>query len=464
MRYNIKKGVITVSYSGSVSVGIDIGTTSISAAVIDFIKRTVVDTYTIPYAFGIACDDPGIREQDARKICDSVLGLAEEITNKFDNVKSIGVTGQMHGIVYLDKSGNAASNLKTWQDKRGDKLYESGETYCQRINSVTGESIYTGYGFSTIYYDLLNGLIPSEAHSFCSIMDYAVMKLTGNDRPMIHTSVANSFGLFDVLGGTFKHGLIEKLGIVDISLPAVTDDYAICGSYKNVPVSVAIGDNQASFLGTVDDVDSSILLNVGTGSQISSVTSSSEVKNGLEIRPLVKGRYLQCGSALCGGSAYALLERFFREYVSATGADAVSQYEIINKLAKEAYVQGKETPFINTSFMGKRSDPDCTGFITGITYNNFTPGNIALGFIKGICFELYQYFKDELSGKNAVIASGNAVQRIDIFKDIIAEMFGLPVMISSTTEEASVGAALFSLVSVGVFDDIKDFGNFIKYN
>jgi len=139
-----------VSYSGSVSVGIDIGTTSISAAVIDFIKRTVVDTYTIPYAFGIACDDPGIREQDARKICDSVLGLAEEITNKFDNVKSIGVTGQMHGIVYLDKSGNAASNLKTWQDKRGDKLYESGETYCQRINSVTGESIYTGYGFSTI--------------------------------------------------------------------------------------------------------------------------------------------------------------------------------------------------------------------------------------------------------------------------------------------------------------------------
>ena len=68
--------------------------------------------------------------------------------------------------------------------------------------------------------------------------------------------------------------MVDKIKILGIDIPyipTVTDDYTIVGFADTVPVSVAIGDNQASFLGSVRDIDNSVLVNIGTGSQISAV-------------------------------------------------------------------------------------------------------------------------------------------------------------------------------------------------
>ena len=446
------------------AVGIDIGTTSISGAVIDLDARSQTEFYCVPNGTDLSfeCDD--IHEQDPDLIFEKVQGILESITEKYAGIVSIGVTGQMHGILYIDDNGDAVSHLITWQDGRGDRLCGFCTTYVGEIQKLTGERVATGFGLVSHYYNVEHGLVYPDAVSICSIMDYVTMKLCGADRPLMHSSVAASLGLFDVSACKFKLDALDILGIDRAILPEVTDDYAVCGEWHGIPVSVGIGDNQASFLGTVRDVDSTVLVNIGTGSQVSAVCDDGTVcDRDTEVRPLVKGKNIICGSALCGGASYALLEKFFREFSIASGQVDVPVYDVINRLAEESYRRLEEPLNVSTLFRGKRSEPSATGSISGITAANFTPGRFALGFIFGICQELYEYIGDELIGKTSVVASGNAVQKIGIMREVIEEVFGLPVSISDGKEEASVGTALFSTIAANELDEINDFADFISY-
>lgn len=451
------------SDTGDLAVGIDIGTTTISAVVINLSTKKQVELYTVQNNYNLVSDNPAFCEQDTEGIYDKVFNLTQHIMKNHDCIRSIGVTGQMHGIVYLDREGNAVSHLITWRDKRADLLIDSKNTYCERIFNETDEKISAGYGFATHFYNKHNNLVPAKAYTFCSIMDYVVMKLTKSSAPVIHTSVAASFGFFDVEKSEFKAHKLSKLMINDLQLPEVTDEYFVCGEFNGAKVSVAIGDNQASFLGSVKGLENSILINIGTGSQISAVVDSYITDDSLEIRPLIKDKYIMCGSALCGGASYALLEKFFREFVSKSYSEVAPQYEVMNKLAQEAYNQNKIPLTVNTFFSGKRHFPDATGSILGIRTENFTPGQLILGFIIGMCRELYELFENKVANKKTLVASGNAVQKITIIKDIISNMFNLPVNITLSKEEASVGCALFSSVSAGMLKNTDEFSDFIEY-
>ena len=437
------------------ALGIDLGTTSISAAVTDITAGTQLEFFTVEHMADMECAHPAFHEQDARLICEKALTLIDSVMDKYPDIRAIGLTGQMHGIVYLDINGGILSNLINWQDKRGDIPTEEGPSHCEYMRRITGMHIATGYGLASHFYNLQNSLVPENAATFASIMDVLGMRLTGRRAPLIHNSVAASFGLFDNVTGAFVH--LDSLGITGISIPEVTDDYALLGTYRGAQVSVAIGDNQASILGSVKDIDSSVLINIGTGSQISMVTDALTATDAIEIRPLTKGRFIACASALCGGNAYALLERFFREYTSAG-----SQYDRLNSMLEKAYMSGIQPLAVDTSFMGKRHDPAAAGSITGITFENFTPAAMALGFINGMCRELYSHFEGRMTGKKYVVASGNAVQKIPVFRSVAADMFGMPVMISENREEASLGAALFACVACGILKE-TELAGFINY-
>ena len=446
-------------------IGIDVGTTNISIVVVDIDTKKQTKNLTFPNCYGVGCEKSYYSLQNADLIAETVLKKTDEIFAEYDNIVSVGVTGQMHGMLYIDSNGNAVSPLATWQDGRGNCVCEDNLTYCQKIKEKTGENISSGFGFATHYYNTYNNLVPKQAVSFCSIMDYIVMKLCGLKETAIHSSIAASFGLYDAKTHKFKVEKIKALGIDNISIPDVTDDFLVVGKCKNVPVCVAIGDNQASFLGSVKNYDETILVNVGTGSQISmTLDEYCEFHGDTEIRPFIKGRYLVCGSALCGGFSYALLEKFFREYVkNATGVD-VSQYETMNALAKKAYEKSDNTIKIETTFKGKRSQPDKRGAISHIDVNNFTSENIVLGFINGICQELYDIFADvDKTSKSIVVASGGGIQHNEIMQKVITEMFALPLKLSNATEEAAVGAALFAAYSSGELQKIQDMSLFINY-
>lgn len=452
----------SIPLSDKLILGIDIGSTTISAAVIDLENPEHTEAYNIPNNSALSPASKSFYEQDAEKIYSDVLKLTELIISSYPNIKSIGVTGQMHGILYTDKDGNAISPLYTWQDKRADEKFCGNLSYCDKIFKITGKTIFSGFGFATHFYNTKNGLLPSNAHSFCSIMDYIVMKLTNSNLPIIHTSVAASFGLFDINSSVFDLDAIKKLGLHNITLPQITVDYTLAGKYKSYPVSVAIGDNQASFIGSVRDIDNTILVNIGTGSQISYLSDTEKPNNDLELRPLAKDKFILCGSALCGGKAYAILEKFFKSFATSAFSNTSSQYTVLNNLAEDAYKSGQKPLDVNTTFCGKRGNPGIFGSILDITEDNFTPGQLALGFIYGICRELHEFI-DKNTDKNIVVASGNAVRKIPIMKNVLEDIFNMPVLVSYAKEEASVGAALFSASASGYYCGIYETSEFINY-
>lgn len=449
---------------GALAVAIDIGTTTISAAVFDLTYKNQVEAYCIPNHFKLSGKEPFFDEQDADAISKKASELLNHIINRYSGITSIGITGQMHGIVYIDVNGKAVSPLITWQDKRADQIFSGNETYCDRIKRLTGEKISTGFGFATHYYNIICGLVPKTAVSFCSIMDYLVMRLTEKKSPLVHSSVAASFGMFDICKYRFMTEKLAYLKIYEEFLPEVTKDNATCGVYRGIPVSVAIGDNQASFLGSVKTPADSILINIGTGSQISMMSDYCTVGKTVELRPFIGSKYLICGSALCGGSAYAMLERFFREYSVSAGGRDTPQYETMNLLASAAYESAHAPLNVDTAFGGTRADPARRGAIYGIDEKNFTPANLTLGVLHGIVRELYDFFVDaDIEGKSKIVASGGAVQKNKTMQRIISDIFEMPVSLSANREEASVGAALFSALAVGFVKNIEELSEYINY-
>lgn len=430
------------------SVGLDIGTTTISAVIVDFDKKKVEKSYTIENNSFIQTQNEWEKIQDADLIIKKTVGLLETILNEYDNIKWIGLTGQMHGIVYVDENGKNVCPLYTWQDGRGEDI-------CKEVDKKYSVKVSTGYGLVTHMYNLKNNLVPESAAKICKIMDYLGIVLAERKEPFIHSSNAASLGIFDVEKKCFMKEELEQLCVnIDI-LPEVTDSYEVIGNHKGIPVITAIGDNQVSFLGSVENMENSILVNMGTGGQVSVLSDKVCAGEDLETRPFNEGKYLIAGSSLCGGRAYALLQNFFKTYTEAAGIEGIDHYAVMasflekNAAAENLNNAGKinnKKLHIDTSFSGSRANPDKRGSITNIDVNNFTPQAFIRGVLEGMANELYQMYAnvDESvkTNKNIMVASGNGIRKNIHLQKIMEETFGMKIIIAQNQEEAASGAAL----------------------
>lgn len=423
------------------AIGIDIGTTSVCGVMIDVEKGCIIESCTKnSNAFLEGCAE-WEKIQSVEKIIDVATGILDSFID--DEVVVIGVTGQMHGIVYTDKSGNAISPLYIWQDGRGNLPYEN-TTYAKYLNS------FSGYGNVTDFYNRENGIRPKEAVSYCTIHDYFVMQLCGLSKPLMHSSDAASFGCYDLQKNRFNY---------DCNVDIIAD-YCIAGEYRGIPVSVAIGDNQASVFSTLADNDN-ILLNIGTGSQVSIISDVLIEADNIETRPYFEGKYLVVGSALCGGRAYSILKNFYSEilgYVGDFSDDKV--FDIMNKMLSKI---DKSDLTVDTRFAGTRSNSDICGSVSGITTENFKASQLTLGVLEGMATELYEMYKLMNSDKIGIVGSGNGIRKNRVLVETFEKMFDSKMKVPKHLEEASFGAALFGLISCGVFKNANEAQKLIKY-
>lgn len=428
-----------------VTVGIDIGTSTISLVVVNR-ENASEESYNIPNNSAVP-GGAGYKTQDPEKMISEVTALLDMVKRTYPNISAIGVTGQMHGILYLDCEGHSVSPLYTWQDKSGDRIFNGEGTYCDEAYRRTGIRVPTGYGLLTHFCLTQSGEIPGDGATICTVMDYACMRLTGRKKPLMHAINAASLGYFDLRTMDFDREALCRLG-VDISvLPEVVNSAQQVGLHDGrIPVYTAIGDHQASFLGaTAGSSEDAVLINIGTGSQISVVCDNCcSTDEGIEIRPYFNGKFLKCYSALCGGYAYALTERFMRAVIQTATGEEHEQYGLLEKLAKQCGPEVR-VPEVCTAFCGTRLEPDKTGSITGITADNFLPGYFVNGVMHGMIKELYDaYVKMDKSNSGCIIASGNAVRKNSLLCAVIEEYFGSKPAVSDLTEESAVGAALFA--------------------
>ena len=132
-----------------ISIGVDIGTTTISGVALDIGEKRVLRAVTIPNGFEISGSNPLHRMQDGERIARQTADLVGELSREYGG-ECIGVTGQMHGILYVNGQGKAVTPLYTWQDSCGEAQFQENKTYCQWMEEKTGYLLASGFGSVTL--------------------------------------------------------------------------------------------------------------------------------------------------------------------------------------------------------------------------------------------------------------------------------------------------------------------------
>lgn len=451
------------------AVGIDIGTTTVCGVLLDAAtgKVEAVKTLDNDSAFrGEAYEDL----QNPERIWELVGGIYRGFLSEHSDISCVGLTGQMHGVLYTDREGKAVSPLFTWQDERGNEPYpeEEGKTYAEVLSELTGYPMATGFGLTTHFYNLKNHLVPEGAASICTIHDYMGMKLTGRKAPCLSVSDGASIGCFHLEKMEYDQEALKNAGIEPEILPECVADCSLLGeTAEGIPVSTGIGDNQASVLGSVKELEGSVLVNVGTASQISTGLTRYVKAEKTELRAISRDQYILVGAGLCGGRAYAALERFFRRTAELmTGKDPGKLYGAMDRILKERGMKGT-TLKVDTRFCGTRREPERRGGIANLGLENFTPEDFIMGILDGMAEELHTFYREMeklgVSRAKYLIGSGNGLRMNPWLQRIFEERFGLPMQIPVHKEEAAYGAALWALTAAGVYSSVGEAQQLISY-
>lgn len=457
--------------------GLDVGTTSVSAVALDAGAPRLVAARSLPHAAARSGAVPGRAELDLDalwRVALRALGEVAAEAREHGAVGALGVTGQMHGLTLVRPDGRPAAPAITWQDQRATERDEAGVTYLERfVSQAGGPAAFermgalpaTGYLGPSLYWLLRHDLLPEAPVSACLIPDAIVARLVGAP-PVTDPTDAASTGLYDVAAGAWDATMLRRLGIPNGLLAPVRASGEMAGGLRpdvagrvglpgGLPVAVAIGDNQASYIGSVRDATRALLVNIGTGAQVSVLVGVLARGPSLEARPFPGGRYLLVGAGLYGGASYALLHDFFRQagmaFFDAPGGEGL--YERMNELAARV-PPGSDGLRCEPLFSGTRLGPAARGSFTGISTHNLTPGHLARALLEGVADQLHALYDamHRLAGaRSELVGAGNAVTRNPLLARILASRFGLPLHLPAFEEPAAVGAALVAATGAGAF-------------
>ncbi len=433
--------------------GLDIGTTKVAGVLLNAKENRIIKALSLNSGAGISTEKEWEKIQDPGIILDKIQSILKELKKHTpEPIESIGISSQMHGYLYVDKTGKAVSPLYTWQDSRGAVLLESGQTAREIIREKTGHSIFAGYALCTHYYNTLQGLVPREAEKIVSIGTYLGMVLCGSAKATIDPSEAASFGLYDITQGEFFLDSINTLWGNSDFLPERVPFYHSMGRDRDgIPVFQSLGDNQASFYGTMRERVESVLLNLGTGGQVSLFMQNLPgTLKGLEVRPYPEGNLI-VGSTLAGGKSFDLLVDFFNQVLTFFGA-SVSKKEMFRMIDQQDFTNPQTPLKVKPFFNGTRENPALRGSIENIDLENLTPYNLLYGFAEAMVKEL----KSLLTANNLesrvslerVVGSGNGIRQNPLVCRLIEKIFQTKLIISDLQEEAACGAAFYSLEGV----------------
>ena len=431
----------------AIILALDIGTSKISAMGFDVQSETVLSMVAAENRADIIGLPNKKSEQNPviiyQQCLELLYQLVDQLRDQLGEIKAIAISGQMHGVLLVNQQVEPLTNFITWCDRRAEYLTEQIDRSAWGVER-SGCYLHPGYGGATLAVLAANGKIPIGATAL-TIADYIAAKLSG----IIATEPthAASWGIMNLKNGDWDRAIVEQLKIPQAVLPKILPSLTLLGQVlpqSKLPPQIAvyspIGDNQASFIGTCGLDNKSLLLNLGTGGQISLFCREFSVYDELETRPLPNGGYLLVGASLCGGRSYAILKDFFKRTIACFTDQELSDadlYKTMHGLALDA-----DLPLtVETAFAGSRLSPDKCGTISKINVDNFTPENLIKGTMSGMISEL-KAMLPQASDYEKVMASGNAVRKNSLVQQLISQEFGMKCEVAQNREEAAYGAAM----------------------
>ena len=478
--------------------GLDLGSTSITAVVIDTAARAV--TAISSRANDAELTSPADRTRGRsewdfeRMLALSLLCAGDACAGSA--VEAIGVTGQQKGCQLLAADGTAIGPYIGWQDRRtaepaGDQA--GGGTWldlmAERGGAITpngqrprfadsGCPVAHGFTVPLLFWLQQAGELPAGAHAGTA-PELLVARLTGT-RPVTDPTNAAGWGVFDVIGGVWNEDLVQRLGLDPSLLPEVVRSCRPSGRLRRemadamglrraVPVSVASGDMQCSYAGAVADRDASVAVNVGTAGQCSVFVGDLEPLHTpgqpfdhgwLELRPYIEQGHLLAGLGVVGGRTLRALRDFVLTVADALGQSDRDPEGVYDELVRcaQAVPAGAGGVLWDPSFTGGRTDASARAGMTGLTPQNFTIGHVARGLLEAMAGELHGGYETArrmgAGTRTVLVGSGNGLRRNPVLRAALAERFGMPLTMAPNAEAAAVGAALCGAVAAGEYPDV----------
>jgi len=450
-----------------VLLGIDLGTSSLRAAVVDeggHIRGLGQQEY------GIDVPRPGWAEQQV----DAWWGAAARATRQAlqqagvapATIRGIGLSGQMHGTVLVGAEGDAIAPAIIWADARstGEAEGINGLLGTERLAAIAGNRVSPGFMAATLaWLGQHEPRLLGSAHYALLPKDYLRLRMTGE--ATAEPSDASASLLFDITKWQWSQVLVDAAGVDSRLLPPLVPSAAVAGRLQaaaaeelgllpGMPVVAGAGDQAAQAVGNGVIEETEASSTIGTGGQILQPCRRPAADSRLRVHCFCHAAphtwYLM-GAMLSAG----LSLRWWRDILGLTGPEAYAS------LGAEAAIvpPGAEGLLFLPYLLGERTphmDADARGAFIGLTLRHGR-GHLARAIMEGVTFALRDGL--EVLSKLAprprrLVASGGGAKS-RLWVQIQADVLGLPITTVVGEERAVVGAAMLAGIGTGVFDGFE---------
>lgn len=442
-------------------VGVDLGTSSLKLILTDScgnVLKTLTKEYSVSYP------QSGWSEQYAEDwwsaLCEVCPQLLEGISP--DDVAGLGVAGQMHGLVILDKDDNVIRPVILWNDGRtqAETDYLNNVVGKKKLSENTANIAFAGFTAPKLLWVKNNE--PDNFNKIDKIMlpkDYLNYMLTG-----VHAcdySDASGMLLLDVKNKCWSKEMLDICCIKESQMPELFESYQVIGNVKrNVATALGLsektivvagaGDNAAAAIGTATTGAGRCNISLGTSGTIfiSSHNFGVDDNNALHSFCHADGGYHLMGCILSAASCHKWLcdkILFNKDYTA-----------LENEI--DANLLGKNELFFLPYLMGERSplnDTDATGMFIGLRPNT-TRSEMLLSVLEGVSFAIRDNLEIARSlgidVKSSCLCGGGA--KSPLWRKILANVLNIELNIPVAEEGPGYGSVILSMVGAGEYADV----------
>ena len=461
----------------SYMMGIDVGTTGTRAVVVR------PDGYVVGAATGdhqpMRMPKPGWAEQDPQDWWEAtvraVRAALEQARLKGADIAAVGLSGQMHGVVLLDKTNAVLRPSLIWCDQRSQVQCDwiTSKVGAEKLIELVSNPALTGFSAPKLLWVRENEpKVYERAAHFLLPKDFVRFHLTGE----LATEVSDASGtlLLDVAHRCWSKKILSALGIDAKLLPRVYESPEVTGQITRetalvtglapgTPVVGGGGDQASSAVGNGIVLPGLTSATLGTSGVIFSYTETPKLDPKGRIHTFchaVPGKWHVMG--VTQGAGLSL--RWFRDHFGAsekwmaeqTGADV---YDLIAKEAEMAppgsggllflpYLMGERTPHL---------DAQARGMWFGLTAAH-ARAHLVRSILEGVAFSLrdsLEIFKELEIPVEEIRASGGG-SRSFLWREIQADIYGKELVTLRTAEGSAFGAALLAGVGAKIYSSVEE--------
>jgi xylulokinase len=457
----------------SVYLGIDVGTSGTKTLAIDEAGRILAEA-----SAGYPCyhPQPLWSEQDPddwwAAAVTTIRAVIKKGRLKGADVKAIGLSGQMHGSVFLDASGRVIRRALLWNDQRTkaecDEIEERAGGRKKLIQMVANPAL-TGFTAPKILW--LRNHEPKQFARLAKVLlpkDDVRRRLTGE----MATDVSDASGmlLLDVARRTWSKRLLARLELDPALLATCYESEQITGKLRPaVAKELGLSADCVVVAGAGDCAANAVGTGVVTRGSVSSSIGTSGVmfvhSDEMQFDPLgrlhtfchaVHGKWHMMGVTLSAGGS---LQWFAEQICMGLGGKGKSVYDLLDAEAA-AVPAGSEGLFFLPYLAGERTphaDPLARGSLVGLTLVHGR-GHLARSIMEGATYALRECLEIiramQVPIEQIRISGGGS--KSALWRQMQADIYGQEVVTINAEQGPAYGVALLAAVGAGAFKTIEE--------